>query len=173
MTMPLNGGSRYERFYSVRSPIMRKKIYEDVRESPVEWCAFEGTFPCEVEATNSRTHFKEYPEVFENSWLIPVELMYLVTHSVNVRVNTRAKGNLMKAVREDSIIFRFDWKTYNRKRVPEVIGRPGVFRDRNHRIDKTGTRQYTRAVWSTFAEIHSRYAPRFIDALFGVTGISG
>ena len=40
-------------------------------------------------------------------------------------------------------------------------------------INKTGTRQYTRAVWSTFAEIHSRYPPRFIDALFGLTGISG
>ena len=26
--------------------------------------------------------------------------------------------------------------------------------------------------WSTFAEIHSRYPPWFIDALFGVTGIS-
>ena len=24
---------------------------------------------CEVEATNLRTHFKEYPEVFQNSWL--------------------------------------------------------------------------------------------------------
>ena len=32
--------------------------------------------------------------------------------------------------------------------------------------DKTGTHQYTRAVWSTFAEIHSRYIPRFIDALY-------
>ena len=30
------------------------------------------------------------------------------THSVNVHVNTRAKGNPMKAVREGSIIFRFD-----------------------------------------------------------------
>ena len=28
-----------------------------------------------------------------------------------------------------------------------------------------------RTVWSTFAEIHSRYPPRFSDALFGVTGI--
>ena len=26
----------------------------------VEWGDFERTFPCEVEATNSRTHFKEY-----------------------------------------------------------------------------------------------------------------
>ena len=33
-----------------------------------------------------------------------------------------------------------------------------------------GTRQYTRAVWSIFADIQSA---RFIDALFGVTGISG
>ena len=48
---------------------MREKIYaiEDVRKSPVEWDAFEGTFACEVEATNSRTHFKEYREVFQNS----------------------------------------------------------------------------------------------------------
>ena len=45
--------------------IMREKIFEDIRE--VEWCAFEGTVTCEVEATNSRTHFKEYPEVFQNS----------------------------------------------------------------------------------------------------------
>ena len=63
------GRSRYERFYSVRSPIMRQKIlvFEDVRESPVEWGAFESTFACEVEAANSRTHFKEHPEVFQNS----------------------------------------------------------------------------------------------------------
>ena len=50
--------------------IMREKIkvFEDVRESPVEWGAFKGTFACEVEATNSRTrHFKDYPEVFQNS----------------------------------------------------------------------------------------------------------
>ena len=55
---------------------------------------------------------------------------------------------------------------------------------------KTGTRQNTRAVLSTFAKMHSRYKPCFIDALFqrkppdvrrlfsqatlfGVTGISG
>ena len=57
------------RFYFLCSPIMRQKIevFEDVRESPVEWCTFSGTSACEVEATNSRTHFKEYPEVFQNS----------------------------------------------------------------------------------------------------------
>ena len=44
--------------------IMRDKVFEDVRESPVEWGAFEGIFACEVEATNSRTHFKEYSEVY-------------------------------------------------------------------------------------------------------------
>ena len=44
--------------------IMRDK---GVRESPVEWGAFEGIFACEIEATNSRTHFKEYPEIFPNS----------------------------------------------------------------------------------------------------------
>ena len=27
--------SRYERFYSVRSPIMRQKVFEDVCESPI------------------------------------------------------------------------------------------------------------------------------------------
>ena len=34
--------------------VMRVKIqvFEDVRESPVEWGAFEGTFACEVEAGN-------------------------------------------------------------------------------------------------------------------------
>ena len=54
--------------------------------------------------------------------------------------------------------------------------------------NKTGTRQYTQAIVSIFAEIHSTHPisasifllsptlglpPRFIDALFGVTGISG
>ena len=37
-----------------------KSRFEDVRKSPVEWGAFEGTFAHEVEATNSRTHVKEY-----------------------------------------------------------------------------------------------------------------
>ena len=55
------GKSRYERFYSVRSNLICD--FEDIRESPVEWDAFEGTFACKVEATNSRTHFKEYPKV--------------------------------------------------------------------------------------------------------------
>ena len=55
------GRSRYERFYSVRSNLICD--FEDIRESPVEWDTFEGTFACEVEATNSRTHFKEYPKV--------------------------------------------------------------------------------------------------------------
>ena len=57
-------------------------------------------------------------------------------------------------------------------------------------INKTGARQYTRAVLSIFAETHSTHPisayifllsptlglpPRFIDALFGahITGISG
>ena len=31
-----------------------------------------------------------------------------VTHSVNVHVNTKAKGNPMKAEKEGSIIFRFE-----------------------------------------------------------------
>ena len=41
------GRSRYERFYSVRSNYAREHlVLEDVRKSPVEWGAFEGTFPC-------------------------------------------------------------------------------------------------------------------------------
>ena len=43
--------------------------------------------------------------------IIPVELMYFViyvTHFMNVHPNTRAKGNPMKAVRDGSIIVRFD-----------------------------------------------------------------
>ena len=67
----------------------------------------------------------------------PVELMFfvsLVTHSVNVHVNTRAKGNPIKAVREGrSIILRFERSKIGR--VPKVIERPGVFRDRNRRIN--------------------------------------
>ena len=58
------GRSRFERFYSVPSHIL---VFEDVCENPVEWDAFEGTFACDVEATNSRTHLKEYPEVYQNS----------------------------------------------------------------------------------------------------------
>ena len=56
-----------------------------------------------------------------------------------------------------------------------------------HLSNKSGARQYTRAVFGIFAEIHSTHPisayifllsptlglpPRFIDALFGVTGIS-
>ena len=61
-------------------------------------------------------------------------------------------------------------------------------RAKHFKYYKTGARQYTRAVLSIFAEIHSTHPisayifllsptlglpPRFIDALFGVTGISG
>ena len=53
--------------FNLLAVIMREKVFEGVRESPVEWGAFEGTFACEIEATNSRTHFKEYPEIFPNS----------------------------------------------------------------------------------------------------------
>ena len=62
--------------------------------------------------------------------------------------------------------------------------------DGKKETNKTGARQYTRAVLTIFAEIHSTHPisayifllsptlglpPRFIDALFGVhiTGISG
>ena len=38
------------------------------------------------------------------------------------------------------------------------------------KVTKTCTCQCTRAGWSTFADIHSTQC---IDALFGVTGISG
>ena len=56
------GRSRYKQFYSGRSDYVRKseswKTF--VR---AQWGAFEGTFVCEVEATNSTTHFKEYRKV--------------------------------------------------------------------------------------------------------------
>ena len=42
---------------------MQQKVFEDICESPVEWGAFEGNFVCEVEVTNSRTHFTEYSTV--------------------------------------------------------------------------------------------------------------
>ena len=62
------GRSRYERFYSVRNNYARENLsLRRLRESPVEWGVFEGNIACEVEATNSRTHLKEYPEVFQNS----------------------------------------------------------------------------------------------------------
>ena len=48
----------------------------------------------------------------------------LVTHSVNVHVNTRAKGNPIKAVRAGSIILRFERS--KTELVPKVIKRPGV-----------------------------------------------
>ena len=54
-----------------------------------------------------------------------------VTHSVKVDVNTRAKGNdPMKTAREGSIVPRFELEL-QAERVTEVIGRPGVFRDRD------------------------------------------
>ena len=49
------------------------------------------------------------------------------THSQNVHVNMRAKGNPVKAAREGSIIFRFERPTSRRV--------SGDFRDRNHRIN--------------------------------------
>ena len=55
--------SRYERFYSVRE----KSSSKTFARAQSNGGAFEGTFACEVEATNSSTHFKEYPEVFQNS----------------------------------------------------------------------------------------------------------
>ena len=57
-------------------------------------------------------------------------------HSVNVHVNTRAKGNPMKAVRDGSIILRFE--DLQAEIVPKVIERPGVFKYRNHRINLVG-----------------------------------
>ena len=48
---------------------------------------------------------------------------------MNVYVNKRAKGNPMKAAREGS--HSFTSKDLQAERVPEVIGRPGVFRDRD------------------------------------------
>ena len=52
----------------------------------------------------------------------------------SVNVNTRAKGNPMKAVREGSIIFRFERPT-SRKSAKCNKKNQGVFRDRNHRIN--------------------------------------
>ena len=46
--------------------IMWEKIFEDVRESPVEG-AFEGTFTCEVEATKSIKHISKNSPNFQNS----------------------------------------------------------------------------------------------------------
>ena len=60
-------------------------------------------------------------------------LLMMLIHSVNVHVNEGAKGDRIKAVREGSIIFRFERPT--RERVPKVIERPGAFGDRNHRIN--------------------------------------
>ena len=60
-------------------------------------------------------------------------LLMMLIHSVNVHVNEGAKEDRIKAVREGSIIFRFERPT--RERVPKVIERPGAFGDRNHRIN--------------------------------------
>ena len=66
------GRSRYERFYSVRSNYARENLSLPRRSrEPSRVGVFEGTFVCGVEATNSRKHFKEYPEVFQNSSLYP------------------------------------------------------------------------------------------------------
>ena len=66
-----------------------------------------------------------------------------VFRRVNVHVNTGANGNLIKAVREGSIILRFERAAItsqrkNAKSIPRVkgISRPGVFRDHNQRINK-------------------------------------
>ena len=82
------------------------QVFEDIRESPVEWGAFEGTFACEDDASNSRTHS-------ENIYKI---------HDYTRRAHTlRDVSNA------------FNERTH--KHESKVIGRPGVFRDRNHRIN--------------------------------------
>ena len=58
--------------FNLFAVIMQEKIvFKDICESPVKWGAFEGTSTYRVEATNLRTHFKEYPDVFQNSQLYP------------------------------------------------------------------------------------------------------
>ena len=72
--------------------------------------------------------------------------MYFVmlTHSaVDIHVNTGANGNPIKAVRESSIILRFERATStsqqksakSNRRVTKGISTLGVFRDRNQRIN--------------------------------------
>ena len=34
--------------FNLLAVIMREKVFEGVRESPVEWGAYEGTFACEI-----------------------------------------------------------------------------------------------------------------------------
>ena len=68
MTIPLvDLATRTVLFCSQPDNTTENLVFEDVSESPVEWDAFVGTFACEVKATNSRTHFKEYPKVLQNS----------------------------------------------------------------------------------------------------------
>ena len=74
--------------------IMQDKIwvFKDVWESSVEWGAFEGTFPCEVEVTKP---FQRISLSIPKFMIIPLELVYFV---INVHVNTKAKGNPINAV---------------------------------------------------------------------------
>ena len=63
------GRSLYERFYSVGSNYLRENLSHPRRSrEPSRVGCLRRTFACEAEATiNSRTHLKEYPEVFQNS----------------------------------------------------------------------------------------------------------
>ena len=85
---------------------------------------------------------RTFQRTYRISIIIP-ELMYFVmlTHSaVNVHVNTGANWYPIKAVREGSIILRFETATSQKKSV-EVIEELrafqelSVFRDRNQRIN--------------------------------------
>ena len=95
-----------------------------------------ATFPCEVEATNSTTNFKEYPATF---MIIPVELMCFVIFSNTFRertvhVNTRGKGRKSYESTEKKVQ-QFASKDLQAERVAKVIERPGDFRDCNRRIN--------------------------------------
>ena len=56
---------------------------------------------------------------------------------MNVHLNTRAKGNYIKGVRDSSIIL-ICFEGHTPEIVPKVTKRPGVFRDRNHKINSVG-----------------------------------
>ena len=95
----------------------RSLVFEDVRESPVEWDAFEETFACDISKNIPKSYkIHDYTRRAQK-----------VTNAFRER--TRQHESKRKYYKSSE---RFNNPSLRKtERVPKVIERPGVFRDRN------------------------------------------
>ena len=97
----------------------RSLVFEDIRESPVEWDAFEETFACDISKNIPKSYkIHDYTRRAQK-----------VTNAFRERTRIKHEG---KRKYYESSERRFNNPSLRKtERVPKVIGRPGVFRDRN------------------------------------------